>query len=78
MSSISYCARVLPDGHLPIPAGAPVGVGDLVQVTLTPIPSDDDVDALRQSEYLFQHWCGAARGSGRGVAEHHDDELYGR
>lgn len=78
MAEAHYKTRILPDGHLPLPDGFPATAGQEVEVTVTAGPATDKVDGWDTVEYLLQKWAGCVRGSGEGVAERHDDFLYGR
>jgi hypothetical protein len=79
MAPFRYLAKILPDGQLPVPAEFPCRAGEEVEVTLRAL--DDGNRAAKaevQAKYLLQRWAGVGRGSGSGVAEQHDDHLYGR
>ena len=80
MSEYRYHARILPDGHLPVPEGTPVQIGDEVDVVITPRPDANggaEVENRRRAQRLLTRWAGVFR-SGKGdVAERHDDYLYG-
>ncbi|MBI2932655.1 MAG: hypothetical protein HYY16_13490 [Planctomycetes bacterium] len=79
MTPIRYTARILPDGHVPVPEGISVHAGDEVEVILTPaVPANGDALARQQWDYFKRTWLGAARGCGADVAAKHDDILYGR
>jgi len=79
MAPIHYKAKILPDGHLPVPEGLQARAGDEVEVTIHPsVPTDGEAAARQRAEYLLRKWAGIGRGSGSGVAERHDDILYGR
>ena len=80
MSEYRYQARILPDGHLPVPEGAPVHAGDEVDVVLTPRAKTNgttEAENRRRAQRLLTHWAGIFK-SGRGdLAQRHDDYLYG-
>jgi hypothetical protein len=79
MAPVRYSAKILPDGHLPLPEGFLGRVGDEVRVTLDAgQPELEPAEAERRAAYLLDSWAGRARGTGSGVAERHDEILYGR
>lgn len=76
MTPLHYTAKVLPDGHLPLPREFEARAGEEVDVIvahLSPPNGDPEVRA----DHLLQHWAGIGRGSGTGVAARHDDLLFG-
>lgn len=79
MKSIEYNAKVLPDGHLPLPEGMPAKAGDELKVTIA-LPEDLEsvAEARKQSDHLFKHWKGVVRSGVSDSARRHDDYLYGR
>ena len=78
MTPVHYKARVLPDGHLPLPENCGVKTGDEVEVTLAPpVAGSDEEKGARQRDYGRKHWAGAFQSGLTDVAEHHDDYLYG-
>jgi hypothetical protein len=79
MTPFHYKAKILPDGHLPVPEDCHVQAGEEVEVTLLPAKNGNGAaEAKERAEYLLKRWAGVGRGSGSGVAEHHDEHLYGR
>jgi hypothetical protein len=79
MTPFHYKARILPDGHLPVPADFHVRAGEEIDVTLLPAEHENGAaDASRRAEHLLKTWAGVGRGSGAGVAERHDEHLYER
>ena len=79
MTPFRYKARILPDGHLPVPEEFHPKAGQEVEVSIsTPEAANGEAEAARCSEHLLARWAGAGRGSGTGVAERHDDHLYRR
>jgi len=79
MTPFHYKAKILPDGHLPVPEECHVGAGEEVEVTLLPAEHcNGAAEAKERAEHLLKKWAGVGRGSGSGVAEHHDEHLYGR
>ena len=79
MTPFHYKAKILPDGHLPVPEDCHVHAGEEVEVTLLPSePGSGDAEARQRSEHLLKKWAGVGRGSASGIAEHHDEHLYGR
>lgn len=79
MSPFHYKARILPDGHLPLPESFPGRAGEEVEVTLLPTEGGDGTgEAEERADHLIKKWAGRGQGSGKGVAEHHDDHLYGQ
>jgi len=78
MEQIEYKARILPDGHLPLPEGIPAKAGDEVHVTITlPETPDAEAKALKQWEHLRGHWMGAIETGLSDGALRHDDYIYG-
>lgn len=50
MTPTHYTAKVLPDGHLPLPKEFPVHAGDEVEVTLVPVvPTSDEAEMKRKN-----------------------------
>ncbi len=79
MTPFHYKARILPDGHLPVPEDCHVRAGEEVEVTILSTASENGAEeAALRAEHLLKTWAGAGRGSGRGVAERHDEHLYER
>lgn len=79
MTPYHYKARVLPDGHLPLPQGFPARTGEELEVTVSSAPgSNGEQESAQRSEHLLKTWAGVGRGSGAGVAAQHDECLYGR
>ena len=79
MTPFRYKARILPDGHLPVPEEFHPKAGQEVEVSITsPEDTNGEAEALRRSDHLLKRWAGAGRGSGTGVAGSHDDHLYRR
>ncbi len=79
MAPIRYTAKILPDGHLPVPKELQVHAGDEVEVTVTPaVPSNGEALARERWDYFKRTWLGKFRGSRSDVAERHDEYLYGR
>jgi hypothetical protein len=79
MTPFRYKARILPDGHLPVPEEFHPKAGQEVEVSIT--SSEDgngEAEALQRADHLLRRWAGVARGSGTGVAGSHDDHLYRR
>jgi hypothetical protein len=78
MTPLQYNARILADGHLPLPAGFSARAGDEVLVTLTPLAPEDDASiARRQWDRVAREIEGRVASGLPDVAEHHDDHLYG-
>lgn len=77
MSEYRYHARILPDGHVPVPEGVGVRAGDEVEITLTPVAPANGAAAKERSRYVLSRWCGIARTGRTDVAERHDEHLYG-
>lgn len=77
MSPIHYTAKVLSDGHLPLPENFVAKTGDEVEVVLMPANGDLDSRKKDPAGYFLEHWAGTLRGSGEPVAEQHDEYLYG-
>ena len=77
---IRYTAKVLTDGHLPLPRGLRAHKGEELDVTVIPADrgGNGTAENRKKSAYLMKHWMGASRGCGTNVAEKHDDYLYGR
>ena len=79
MKVIRYRTKVLPDGHLPVPKEFTAHEGDEVEVTVAPANGDREKKKARQrADYMLKRWAGAGKGSGAGVAQRHDEFLYGR
>ncbi len=79
MTPFRYKAKILPDGHLPLPGDFPVRTGEEIEVTLSPAePGNGAAEAIRRADHILERWAGVGRGGGSGVAERHDDHLYGR
>lgn len=79
MEHIEYKARILPDGHLPLPEGVPAKAGDEVHVTIAlPETPDGEAEARKRSDYLFKHWVGVVQSGRSDGARRHDDYLYER
>ena len=79
MTPFHYKARILPDGHLPVPKDFPVQAGEEVEITLLAGgQANGAAQARERAEHLLKAWAGVGRGSGTGVAERHDEHLYGR
>jgi hypothetical protein len=79
MKPIEYKAKILPDGHLPLPEGIPAKAGDEVQVTIALSDAPEgEPEAPTHWEYLLKHWVGVGKSRSTDVAERHDDYLYGR
>ncbi len=79
MTPAHYTAKVLPDGHLPLPKDFPVRAGDEVEITVAPAVPPAPADGLdARTRRFLEKWVGAGAGSGEGVAERHDDFLYER
>ncbi len=79
MTPYHYKAKILPDGHLPVPDDCHAHAGDEVEVTLLPASHGNGAsEATQRADYLLKKWAGTGHGSGSGVAERHDDHLYGR
>ncbi len=79
MTPFHYKARILPDGHLPLPESFHGQAGEEVEVTVLPSGEQDGAAAVTErAEHLLRTWTGVGRGSGRGVAESHDEHLYER
>lgn len=78
MKPIEYKARVLPDGHLPLPEGIPAKVGDelMVTIALPELPVSVE-EARKQSEYRLNHWKGVVKSGLSDGALRHDDYIYG-
>ena len=79
MTPFHYKARILPDGHLPLPESFQGHAGEEVEVT---VQSSEKVNGAAEAElradHLLRTWVGVGRGSGRGIAESHDEHLYER
>jgi len=79
MKPIEYSARILPDGHLPLPEGVPAKVGDELKVTIVlPEAPNGAEEARKRSDYLFKHWKGVVQSGVSDGAQRHDDYLYER
>ena len=79
MTPFHYKAKILPDGHLPLPESFRGRTGEEVEVTLLPAESGNGMaEAEGRADHLLKEWAGIGRGSGKGSAERHDDILYGR
>lgn len=79
MTPAHYTAKVLPDGHLPLPKDFPAHAGDEVEVTVAPaVPAAGGNGADARTHRFLEKWVGIGAGGGEGVAEHHDDHLYKR
>ncbi len=79
MTPYNYKARILPDGHLPVPDDCHLRAGEEVEVTILPAASENGAEeAAKRSEHLLKTWAGVGRGSGREVAERHDEHLFER
>ena len=79
MTPFRYKAKILPDGHLPVPDDFHGRAGEELDVTLSPAEEvDGAAEASKRADHLLQKWAGIGRGSGSGVAERHDDHLYER
>jgi hypothetical protein len=79
MKPIHDTAKVLPDGHLPLPEDFQVRAGEEVDVVITALlPGNGDAEAPSRADHLLRDWAGIGRGSGAGVAERHDGILYPR
>jgi hypothetical protein len=79
MTPFRYKARILPDGHLPVPEEFHPKAGQELEVSISsPEDANGDAEAIRRAEHLLNRWVGVGRGSGTGVAESHDDHLYRR
>ena len=79
MTPAHYTAKILPDGHMPLPKDFPAHAGDEVEITVAPVvpATAGDGPDIRTRRFL-ETWVGAGAGSGDGVAEHHDEYLYKR
>jgi len=77
MTPFRYKARILPDGHLPVPEEFHPKAGQEVEVSISSTEdTNGDAEALRRADHLLNRWTGIGRGSGTGVAGNHDDPLY--
>lgn len=78
MTPFHYKARILPDGHLPLPKGFSAVEGEEVDVTIVPVNGrNSESEAGERTDYVLKTWSGVGHGSGKGVAEQHDEQLYG-
>jgi hypothetical protein len=79
MAPFRYKARILPDGHLPVPEEFHPKAGQELEVSITfSEDTNGEAEALRRADHLLRRWAGVGRGSGTGVAGSHDDHLYRR
>lgn len=79
MAPFRYKARILPDGHLPVPEEFHPKAGQEVEVSISPAEdADGEGEALKRADHILARWTGVGRGSGTGVAASHDDHLYRR
>ena len=79
MGPIEYKARILPDGHLPLPpelAGHP-GEEVNVRVELAELPILSEEEVRRRNDRLFSLWVGIVKEGPSDLAENHDAYLYG-
>jgi hypothetical protein len=74
---IEYKARILPDGHLPLPEGIPAKVGDEIKVTIALPEGPVSVEeARKQSDFRLKHWKGVVKSGLSDGALRHDNYLY--
>jgi hypothetical protein len=79
MTPIRYKARILPDGHLPVPEELQAHAGDEVEVTVAPaVATDGETLARERWEYFKRTWLGKFRSGCSDLAANHDEYLYGR
>ncbi len=75
---VHYRAKVLSDGHIPLPETFRAKTGEEIEVTVVHSTLElSDKKVGRRTEYFLKKWIGVGRGSGSGVAGRHDDYLYG-
>jgi len=80
MSEYRYHARILPDGHLPLPEGAAVRAGDEVDVVITPkadTSGNAEAENRRRAQRLLTRWASIFKSNKGDLSERHDDYLYG-
>ena len=77
MTPAHYTAKVLPDGHLPLPKYVSLKAGDEVEVTVAPIPAvTDEMTGTRQRDHGLKHLAGIGHSGLTDIAEKHDEYLF--
>ena len=76
MTPVRYTTEILPDGHLPLPAGFPGRAGERVDVSVSPAEAADDSVARRQREEGQKVAGSLATGTTDGGVNH-DKYIYG-
>lgn len=78
MTPIRYTAKVLPDGHLPLPEGYALKVGDPVDVTLAAIAGETDDDVARRQREAGRKVAGSLATGTTDGGTNHDKYIYGK
>ncbi len=78
MTPVHYKSKVLPDGHLPLPADAHANVGDEVEVTIVPVSTESDEEIGRRQREEGLKMAGIIHSGKSDVSVRHDDYLYGK
>lgn len=79
MGPIEYKARILPDGHLPLPPELAAHTGEevFVRVELSDLPQLSAEEILVRNERFLTKWVGIVKDGPGDLAENHDEYLYG-
>ena len=80
MTPVHYKAKVLPDGHLPLPEDCAAKAGEEVEVTVAPAspaprPTSDEEVGRWQRDNVLRDLVGIANSGLTDGAERHDDYL---